>query len=126
LADEFPKTVIVNPATGEGPSGEIGVQIGQAAENAVAGIGAGIQNFGVNAGRAAVGAYRAVAQQAAAGANAYVDQANARSIAQRASAAQAEASQVATQAAAERSSVVDTPPAPEYKPGFDDLTPVEY
>lgn len=97
IAEKFPKTVEVNPATGEGPSGEIGSGIGRAVDNLVSGTGEAVSNFGTNAYQNMASAARTIQKQAGLAAEAYSGQAAARAQATQKSLQTAESNLVADQ-----------------------------
>lgn len=78
IADNFPKSIEVNPATGEGPSGEIGAGIGRGIDNLATGVAQAAGNVGTNAYQNLANAARAVQKQAGLASDAYSGQVAAR------------------------------------------------
>lgn len=99
-ADKFPKIVEVNPATGEGPSGEIGAGIGRGIDNLATGAAQAASNIGTNAYQNLANAAQAVQRQAGLAGEAYSGQ-----VAARAQAAQSNVQKVQSNLAADETNV---------------------
>jgi len=81
-AASFPKTVEVNPATGEGPSGEIGSGIGRAVDNVIIGAGDMASNAAVRGQQAFNSMAQGLNEQAGYAASAFKNQQAMRQVAE--------------------------------------------
>lgn len=127
-AQSFPKTVEVNPATGEGPSGEIGAGIGRGIDNLATGIGQAASNVSTSAYQSLASAARTVQKQAGLASEAYSGQVAARAQAAQSSLQAEQASVVAEQNNVrvlnndiQRASSASSDDAGDVKPGFEPL-----
>ena len=101
-AQAFPKTVEVNPATGEGPSGEIGAGIGRGIDNLVTGVTQAASDVSASAYQSLASSARAIQKQAGLASEAYSGQVAARAQAEQSALQTAQSRVAADQSAVTR------------------------